>query len=197
MPWEIGSELCIARLLATRDPPGAGGGRRVPGRIEEARRPVAEAPAELARGERPGQNDGDQGRRLQARNPVAAGEQKHSGQVRLVVEAALPLSLVLRGAKPRARALDVFSRLRIWDTEDNIGVLVYVLLADKAVEAAQPDADRRIGVIWHTTGSGKSLCMVFLVGILRRRLSNPTFVIEVDRTDLDKQLHDQFVAALL
>ena len=37
--------------------------------------------------------------------------------------------------------------------------------------------------------------MVFLVGILRRRLSNPTFVIEVDRTDLDDQLHDQFAYA--
>jgi len=77
---------------------------------------------------------------------VAAGEQKHSGQVRLVVEAALPLSLVLRGEKPRARALNVFSRLRIWDTEDNIGVLVYVLLADKAVEiVADRGIHRRVG----------------------------------------------------
>jgi type I restriction enzyme R subunit len=69
------------------------------------------------------------------------------------------------------------------------------LAADKAVEASRPDADHRIGVIWHTTGSGKSLSMAFLVGVLRRRLANPTFVIEVDRTDLDKQLYDQFVYA--
>ncbi len=69
------------------------------------------------------------------------------------------------------------------------------LAADNAVEASRPDADRRIGVIWHTTGSGKSLSMAFLVGILRRRLANPTFVIEVDRTDLDNQLHDQFLYA--
>jgi type I restriction enzyme R subunit len=57
--------------------------------------------------------------------------------------------------------------------------------------------DKRLGVIWHTTGSGKSLSMVFLVGLLRRHpeLRNPTFVIQVDRTDLDDQLHDQFVAA--
>lgn len=57
--------------------------------------------------------------------------------------------------------------------------------------------DRRVGVIWHTTGSGKSLSMAFLVGILRRapELENPTFVIEVDRNDLDDQLHDQFLAA--
>lgn len=57
--------------------------------------------------------------------------------------------------------------------------------------------EKRLGVIWHTTGSGKSLSMVFLVGLLRRHpeLKNPTFVIQVDRTDLDDQLHDQFVAA--
>jgi type I restriction enzyme R subunit len=56
--------------------------------------------------------------------------------------------------------------------------------------------DKRLGVIWHTTGSGKSLSMLFLVGILRRHseLKNPSFVIQVDRTDLDDQLHDQFVA---
>ncbi len=57
--------------------------------------------------------------------------------------------------------------------------------------------EKRLGVIWHTTGSGKSLSMIFLVGILRRTASlrNPTFVIEVDRNDLDDQLHDEFVAA--
>jgi len=68
---------------------------------------------------------------------------------------------------------------------------------DRAVEVAATPGDRRIGVIWHTTGSGKSLSMAFLVGILRRRpeLENPTFVIQVDRTDLDEQLHDQFVAS--
>ena len=56
--------------------------------------------------------------------------------------------------------------------------------------------DKRIGVIWHTTGSGKSLSMAFLVGILRKHpeLENPTFVVQVDRNDLDNQLHDQFVA---
>lgn len=58
-------------------------------------------------------------------------------------------------------------------------------------------ADRRLGVIWHTTGAGKSLSMAFLVARLRRapELENPTFVIEVDRNDLDDQLYDQFVAA--
>src|SRR5581483_2498025 len=66
---------------------------------------------------------------------------------------------------------------------------------EEALRATKPEGDRRIGVIWHTQGSGKSLSMVFFVGILRRRLNNPSFVIQVDRTDLDNQLYDNFVAA--
>jgi type I restriction enzyme R subunit len=71
------------------------------------------------------------------------------------------------------------------------------LAAAKTIDTYRAEGDKRIGVIWHTTGSGKSLSMAFLVGMLRRapELQNPTFVIQVDRTDLDSQLHDQFVAA--
>ncbi|MBW1799933.1 MAG: type I restriction endonuclease subunit R [Deltaproteobacteria bacterium] len=70
------------------------------------------------------------------------------------------------------------------------------LAAQKCVETVTSGADKRIGVIWHTTGSGKSISMAFFVGILRRKkeLNNPTFVIQVDRNDLDNQLHDQFAA---
>ena len=66
---------------------------------------------------------------------------------------------------------------------------------EQAMRATQPNGNRKIGVVWHTQGSGKSLSMIFFVGILRRMLHNPTFIIEVDRTDLDDQLHDFFVAA--
>lgn len=68
---------------------------------------------------------------------------------------------------------------------------------EKTLSAFDAGADGRIGVVWHTTGAGKSLSMAFLVGILRRepKLRNPTFVVQVDRTDLDNQLHDQFVLA--
>ena len=66
---------------------------------------------------------------------------------------------------------------------------------EESVRATKADGDRRIGVIWHTQGSGKSLSMIFFVGILERILKNPTFVIQVDRTDLDEQLFDFFVAA--
>jgi len=71
------------------------------------------------------------------------------------------------------------------------------LAARKTIATMTAGRERRLGVIWHTTGSGKSLSMIFLVGILRRRveLGNPTFVVEVDRNDLDDQLHDEFVAA--
>ena len=71
------------------------------------------------------------------------------------------------------------------------------LAAARTIAAFSQGADKRIGVIWHTTGSGKSLSMTYLVGLLRGRpeLENPSFVIQVDRTDLDDQLHDEFVAA--
>ena len=72
---------------------------------------------------------------------VADGERRHRGQVRFVVEASLPLSRVLRRLPPRERALEVFGALRVWDTEDNCGVLVYLLLADRDVEVV---ADRGI-----------------------------------------------------
>lgn len=67
---------------------------------------------------------------------------------------------------------------------------------DRTLAAFQGD-NRRIGVVWHTTGSGKSLSMAFLVGILRHHpaLGSPAFVIQVDRTDLDDQLFDQFAVA--
>lgn len=67
---------------------------------------------------------------------------------------------------------------------------------EKTLESYRSN-EKRLGVIWHTTGSGKSLSMVFLVGMLRRlpELQNPTFVVQVDRTDLDGQLHEHFLAA--
>jgi uncharacterized membrane protein len=78
-------------------------------------------------------------RRIEA--AIAAGERAHRGEVRFVVEPALPLARVVKALPPRARALEIFGLLRIWDTEDNAGVLVYVLLADRDVEIV---ADRGI-----------------------------------------------------
>ena len=72
---------------------------------------------------------------------IAAGEKRHRAQLRFAVEPALPLLRVLHGVAPRERALEVFSLLRVWDTEENCGVLVYLLLADRGVEIV---ADRGI-----------------------------------------------------
>ena len=72
---------------------------------------------------------------------IASGETTHRGQVRVVIEAALPLARVMAGVSPRERALEVFGLTRTWDTEENCGVLLYVLLADRDVEIV---ADRGI-----------------------------------------------------
>jgi len=68
-------------------------------------------------------------------------EAQHDGQIRFAVEAALELSPLLAGQAARERALEVFSQLRVWDTEHNNGVLIYLLLADRDVEIV---ADRGI-----------------------------------------------------
>lgn len=75
------------------------------------------------------------------RAEIAASERLHGGQVRFAVEGALPMAALLRGQTPRERALEVFSLLRVWDTEHNNGVLVYLLLAERDVEIV---ADRGI-----------------------------------------------------
>lgn len=74
-------------------------------------------------------------------NAIAEGELRHAGQVCFVVEGALPLARVWQRLSPRERALEVFGALRVWDTERNDGVLVYLLLADRDVEIV---ADRGI-----------------------------------------------------
>ena len=72
---------------------------------------------------------------------VAAGELNHRGQVRFVIEAELTTSQLWNEMNSRRRALEVFSMTGVWDTEENSGVLVYVLLADRKVEIV---ADRGI-----------------------------------------------------
>ena len=70
--------------------------------------------------------------RLEAR--VHASEKTHSGEIRLCVEAGLPLSYLWKDLKARDRAIAMFGKLRVWDTECNNGVLIYLLLAEHAIE---------------------------------------------------------------
>ena len=62
----------------------------------------------------------------------------------------------------------------------------------KTKEATSENGDRKIGVVWHTQGSGKSLSMVFYTGVLVKELNNPTIVVITDRNDLDDQLFETF-----
>jgi len=72
---------------------------------------------------------------------IGEQERRHDGEVRFAVEAGLPFIDLLRGVSARERAIELFGRLRIWDTEQNCGVLIYLLLAEKRVEIV---ADRGI-----------------------------------------------------
>jgi len=72
---------------------------------------------------------------------IGAQETRHSGELRFAVEASLPLNDLVSGVSGRERAIELFSRLRVWDTEQNTGVLIYLLLADRDVEIV---ADRGI-----------------------------------------------------
>ena len=70
--------------------------------------------------------------RLQA--AIADGERSHRGEVRLIVESAMPMRKLWRGITGRQRALDLFGSFRVWDTAERNGVLLYVNLADRALE---------------------------------------------------------------
>ncbi len=84
--------------------------------------------------------------RIQAR--VAASELHHSGEIRVCIEAGLPLSYLKRDAPVRERAVMMFSKLQVWDTEHNNGVLIYLLLAEHSIEII---ADR--GVARHVNAA--------------------------------------------
>ena len=72
---------------------------------------------------------------------IAAGEKRHEGEVCFAIEQAMPWRDLMRGRSARERAQDVFAQLRVWDTQHNSGVLVYVLEAEHAIEIV---ADRGI-----------------------------------------------------
>ena len=83
---------------------------------------------------------------------VAASERRHTGQIRICAEGGLPLSYLWRGASTRERAITQFGKLRVWDTEHNNGVLIYLLLAEHAIEivADRGLAQRVPEATWHT-----------------------------------------------
>jgi uncharacterized membrane protein len=85
---------------------------------------------------------------------IAEAERGSSAEIRFAVETALDLPDLWRGKSPRARALEAFAELRLWDTEHRNGVLIYVLLADHDVEiVADRAAAARI-----STGEWEAAC---------------------------------------
>jgi uncharacterized membrane protein len=74
-------------------------------------------------------------------NAIAVGEKRHNGEVCFAIEQAMPWRDLARGRSVRERAQDAFAQLRVWDTQHNSGVLIYVLVADRAIEIV---ADRGI-----------------------------------------------------
>lgn len=73
---------------------------------------------------------------------IAKGETLHRAEVRLIIEPALSMQAVLSGMPTRERARELFTNYRIWDTEENCGVLIYINLADHKVEII---TDRGVG----------------------------------------------------
>jgi len=72
---------------------------------------------------------------------IRASEREHDGELRFVIEGPLPIHHLIQHEKPRPRAEEVFAQLRVWDTERNSGVLIYVQLVDRRIEIV---ADRGI-----------------------------------------------------
>jgi type I restriction enzyme R subunit len=113
------------------------------------------------------------------------------------------LSVLVEGVFERRRLLDILSDFTVFG-EAGSGLAKIIAgyhqfhavrhAVEKTVAASAPQGDRKVGVIWHTQGSGKSLLMAFYAGQLVRRpeLENPTIVVITDRNDLDDQLFGTF-----
>ena len=118
---------------------------------------------------------------------------------------SLELEVLIRGIFEKRRFLDVVRHFVVFEDtgsslEKKIAGYHQFHAVNKAVEctleAAAPKGNRRVGVVWHTQGSGKSLTMVFYAGkiIQHPAMSNPTLVVLTDRNDLDGQLFGTFSA---
>lgn len=111
------------------------------------------------------------------------------------------MEVLIKGMFQKDRFLDLIRNYVLFQTdgEDTYKILSayhQYFAVNKAIEhsksASSEKGDRRIGVVWHTQGSGKSLTMVFYAGLLVQTLDNPTIVVLTDRNDLDEQLFGTF-----
>ena len=103
------------------------------------------------------------------------------------------------GIFPKERLIDIIRNF-ICFSKDEVGAAKILagyhqyFAVKKAIERTKQatDNDSKIGVFWHTQGSGKSLSMVFYAHLLQEELQQPTIVVITDRNDLDDQLYTQF-----
>ncbi|HML93889.1 MAG TPA: type I restriction endonuclease subunit R [Thermodesulfobacteriota bacterium] len=114
------------------------------------------------------------------------------------------LQVVIEGVFGKRRFLDLIRHFIVFEDLGG-GVLIKKmagyhqyhavnLALDSTVRAAGTGGDKRVGVVWHTQGSGKSLTMAFYAGrvVLHPAMKNPTLVVITDRNDLDDQLYGTF-----
>ncbi|XXX33992.1 type I restriction endonuclease subunit R [Sorangium sp. So ce117] len=113
------------------------------------------------------------------------------------------LEVLIRGALAPRRLLDLIRHYTVFE-DDGESVVKKVAgyhqvhaverALEATLEASRPKGDRRVGVVWHTQGSGKSLTMAFYAGrlVVHPEMRNPTIVVITDRNDLDQQLFDTF-----
>jgi uncharacterized membrane protein len=93
---------------------------------------------------------------------IATSEREHSGEVRFAAEAALDVPGLFAGQSARERAIDVFSQLRVWDTAENNGVLIYLLLAERDIEIV---ADRGLNAV--SAKDWQAICETMETGLRR------------------------------
>ncbi len=72
---------------------------------------------------------------------VSNSETRHQGEIKIILEGSFPVSRVIKGLDAKQRAMELFSEKRVWDTEKNTGILIYVQLTDRKIELL---ADRGI-----------------------------------------------------
>jgi uncharacterized membrane protein len=101
---------------------------------------------------------------------IARGEQKHRAEVRLIVEPSLSAGAALRGLGNRERARMLFAEYGVWDTEENCGVLIYVNLAERAVDIV---ADRHVGRLVGDT-EWQTICQTMTQGFAQGEFHNST-----------------------
>jgi len=123
-------------------------------------------------------------------------------------EGGSELEVLVKGIFQKRRILDIIENFIVFEADSEKQVTKYTKkicmhhqyfgvnrAIERTLKALKPNGDGRIGVLWHTQGSGKTLSMVFYVNKAKKlpELSSPTFVFLTDRNDLDEQFYKTFL----